>query len=203
MVSHVTPLLGQSRDGPISLDQDVTVFCKLLLCPYLMGDWRGGETDVKHLLTRLYRSSTNLLADIQFICADQKPVWAHKLVLALASQYFQDLFYPWSKTLQEPVLQTFNLLDVDKRILTKFLDFVYTGQVEVGCLDDVWSLVSLANRFTHLGLSRLCVARALESLMVKNVVQNLEKSILVGELRVEEACWRNKCICTNILYTKQ
>ena len=61
-----------------------------------MGDWRGGETDVRYLLARLYRSSTNLLADIQFLCADKQPVWAHKLVLALASQYFQDLFYPWS-----------------------------------------------------------------------------------------------------------
>ena len=83
-----------------------------------------------------------------------------------------------------------NLLDVDQRILTKFLDYVYTGDVEVGCLDDVWSLVSLANRFQHHGLARLCVARALESITVENVVENLERSIIVGESRLEEACWR-------------
>ena len=97
--------------------------------------------------------------------------------------------------MQDSALQTFNLLDVEQRILSKFLDYVYTGQVEVGCLEDVWSLVTLANRFKHVGLARLCVARALESLTVENVIQNLERSILVGETRVEEACWRGIFIC--------
>ena len=93
-----------------------------------MGDWRGGETDVRHLLARLYRSSTNLLADIQFVCGDRQPVWAHKLVLALASQYFQDLFYPRSKA-HQATLTGWNVLWVT----VSFAGFSSSNNQPAGC----------------------------------------------------------------------
>ena len=59
-----------------------------------MGDWRGGETELSSLFCRLFQSSTNLLTDVSILCADNKLVSAHKLILALSSQYFQDILYP-------------------------------------------------------------------------------------------------------------
>ena len=54
-----------------------------------MGDWRGGDTELSSLLRRLYTSRTNLFSDVTIVCADSKLVAAHKLVLAVTSQYFQ------------------------------------------------------------------------------------------------------------------
>ena len=77
------------------------------------------------------------------------------------SRYFQELCYPGGEPLQERMMQievmsTMGLLDalfislhiqageIEARVLDKFLDYVYTGEVEVGCLQDVWSLLSVA-----------------------------------------------------------
>ena len=54
-----------------------------------MGDWRGGETELSSLLARLFASRTNLFADVSLVCEENMIVPAHKLVLALTSQYFQ------------------------------------------------------------------------------------------------------------------
>ena len=50
---------------------------------------RGGDTELSSLLRRLYTSRTNLFSDVTIVCADSKLVAAHKLVLAVTSQYFQ------------------------------------------------------------------------------------------------------------------
>ena len=57
-----------------------------------MGDWRGGDTELSSLLARLFASRTNLFADVSLVCEENRIVPAHKLVLAVTSQYFQVLF---------------------------------------------------------------------------------------------------------------
>ena len=52
------------------------------------------------------------------------------------------------------------------------------------------SVVVCANRFNHVGLARLCEARAMEGIKIENVIENLERSIRCGEARIEETCWR-------------
>ena len=54
-----------------------------------MGDWRGGDTELSSLLARLFASRTNLFADVSLVCEENRIVPAHKLVLAVTSQYFQ------------------------------------------------------------------------------------------------------------------
>ena len=55
----------------------------------VMGDWRGGDTELSSLLARLFASRTNLFADVSLVCEENRIVPAHKLVLAVTSQYFQ------------------------------------------------------------------------------------------------------------------
>ena len=54
-----------------------------------MGDWRSGDTELSSLLSRLFVSRTNLFTDVSLVCEENKIVPAHKLVLAVTSQYFQ------------------------------------------------------------------------------------------------------------------
>ena len=49
----------------------------------------AGLMELSSLLRRLYTSRTNLFSDVTIVCADSKLVAAHKLVLAVTSQYFQ------------------------------------------------------------------------------------------------------------------
>ena len=39
-------------------------------------------------------SRTNMFTDITILCADNKHVTSHKLILGVTSQYFQDILYP-------------------------------------------------------------------------------------------------------------
>ena len=58
----------------------------------VMGDWRGGDTELSSLLARPFASRTNLFADVSLVCEENRIVPAHKLVLAVTSQYFQVVY---------------------------------------------------------------------------------------------------------------
>lgn len=105
-----------------------------------MGDWRGGETELSSLFCRLFQSSTNLLTDVSILCADNKLVSAHKLILALSSQYFQDILYPGaSSSMDSPSpVSIIRMTAVDHRVVQKYLSYVYTHKVDFNSIDDIW-----------------------------------------------------------------
>ena len=55
-----------------------------LSCPILLGFWT--------VKSNCFR--TNMFTDITILCADNKHVTSHKLILGVTSQYFQDILYP-------------------------------------------------------------------------------------------------------------
>ena len=93
MLKHPSPGTVQFREGSLTALSSREI--APALCPQpgpgagSMGDWRGGDTELSSLLRRLYTSRTNLFSDVTIVCADSKLVAAHKLVLAVTSQYFQ------------------------------------------------------------------------------------------------------------------
>ena len=95
------------------------------------------------LFCRLFQSSTNLLTDVSILCADNKLVSAHKLILAPSSQYFQDILYPGgggassSMDCPSPV-SIIRMTAVDHRVVQKYLSFVYTHKVDFNSVDDIW-----------------------------------------------------------------
>ena len=168
-----------------------------------MGDWRGGEMDVSTLLVSLYRSNTNLFTDVRFLCANGQILYGHKLILSLASQYFQDVFYGKNpappgpdnngevgdKTADNGRTDVINVTDVDKGLVGKFMDFVYTGEVETGNLAEVWELYGVAKMFDHQGLRKLCLDRAMAGCGVDSVIRNLDWGLQHQEEAVVEAAW--------------
>ena len=106
----------------------------------MMGDWRSGETELSSLLCRLFQSRTNLFTDVSIVCADNKLVSAHKLILALSSQYFQDILYPGvSSSMDSPSsVSIIRMTAVDHRVVQKYLSYVYTHKVDFNSIDDIW-----------------------------------------------------------------
>ena len=104
-----------------------------------MGDWRSGEAELSSLLCRLFQSRTNLFTDVSIVCADNKLVSAHKLVLAVTSQYFQDILYPpLSSSVDSHPVTIIRMTDVDQWVMQKYLCFVYTRKIEFTSVDDMW-----------------------------------------------------------------
>ena len=105
----------------------------------MMGDWRSGEAELSSLLCRLFQSRTNLFTDVSIVCADNKLVSAHKLVLAVTSQYFQDILYPpLSSSVDSHPVTIIRMTDVDQWVMQKYLCFVYTRKIEFTSVDDMW-----------------------------------------------------------------
>ena len=161
-----------------------------------------------------------MFTDVSLVCADNKHVSAHKLVLAITSQYFQDILYPpVSASLDTEPVTVIRLPGVDQWIMQKYLTFIYTEKLEFNSVDDVWDTLrfiatihlkytlcikikshftfyfhhlfySFSKKVKHVGLRGKCIDAALKSLNLENVIHMLEKSINLEEKTVEEGCWR-------------
>ena len=147
-----------------------------------MTDWRGGEVALAALLPRLHAAPA-FLADIDVVCGtDPRPVPAHRLLLALASPSLQDRLYP------APPGPQLRLETADRGAFLQFLHFAYTGRVEGG--EPGWELLALATQLQRPDLARVCRQHALASLCPASAMRALEQSLALGELELEQTCWR-------------
>lgn len=93
------------------------------------------------------------LADFKFIVGSEGKIFhAHKLIFAMSSPEFENLFYLLGSGMKEICLP-----EISPVIFNQFLDFVYTGKVEI----------TLENMAEMLKLSRLYVMTLLTDNNVK------------------------------------
>jgi len=119
------------------------------------GDWRQDSFCMKTLLQKLHsRPESVRLTDITFKLPDGSIVGAHKLILALASPFFEAQFFGLLATEESQVV----VKNVESSSFRKVLDFIYcSGEVD-WTLDNLeyWNLLQAAHLYLVPGLIKLC-----------------------------------------------
>ena len=91
------------------------------------------------LLLLTTRSRTNLMTDVKIVCSENKVISSHRLVLAVTSQYFQDVLYHPREG--GDLVQTIKMTDVDHSIMMTYLSYIYTGSIDMPSMEDNWELL--------------------------------------------------------------
>lgn len=122
-----------------------------------MADWREGSFCMKFLVGKLYRRPLDSsYTDVTFRLPDGSSVAAHRLVLALASPFFEAQFFGLlSSDIPGPV----EIKDVESNAFRRVLEFIYnSGEIDWEATEslDYWSLMQAAHMYLVPGLIELC-----------------------------------------------
>ena len=58
------------------------------------------------------------------------------MVLAVTSQYFQDVLY-----CSREAVQTVKMTDIDHSVMMKYISYIYTGNIDMPSTEDIWKLL--------------------------------------------------------------
>ena len=131
-----------------------------------MTDWRERSGNLADIIKKLYREPPDVrdsFTDVTILLPDNSEMRAHKMILALASPYFEAKFYgPWS----EKYSDTFKVTEVDADTFRTVISFIYssgdidgivdhTGDIDKD-VDDYWRLLEAAHIFILDGLVDHC-----------------------------------------------
>jgi len=118
-------------------------------------DWREESYCMKSLIHKLYnRSQSNNFTDVTFKLPDGSVVAAHKLILAVASPFFEAQFYGLLATDDSIVV----VENVESTSFRRVLEFIYkSGDIE-WTMDNMeyWNLLQAAHMYLVPGLINLC-----------------------------------------------
>ena len=127
------------------------------------GDWRADSSGLDELISRL--QATGCYSDISLVLPDQSAVPAHKLILSLASQYFEAQFHG---PLASHNNETLEITGVDSTAFRRLLDFIYNPleSLKWKMLSSMewWDLIHAAYKYIVSGLVEHC-ADQIESLI--------------------------------------
>ncbi|XP_023319476.1 uncharacterized protein LOC111694717 isoform X2 [Eurytemora carolleeae] len=119
-------------------------------------DWRDNSCCMRSLIQKLYeKSEGNNFQDVTFKLPDGSEVGAHKLVLGLASPFFEAQFFGLLATEQSPMV----VKNIESFAFRKVLEFIYkSGDVEWtgGSILEYWSILEAAHMYLVPGLISLC-----------------------------------------------
>ncbi len=117
-------------------------------------DWREEKYSMSYLIAKLYRQEESH-SDIVFHLPDGSTVPAHKLILAIASPYFEAQFYG---LLASDHNGSVEIKDVDSNAFRKLLDFIYNSGPLDWDMDSIeyWDLLHAAHMYLVPGLVKYC-----------------------------------------------
>lgn len=120
------------------------------------------------------------LADFKFIVGPEKTIFhAHKLIFAISSPQFENLFYLLNADTKEICLP-----QISSKVFQHFLNFVYTGTVEITS-QNIEVLLTLSRLYDMTLLTDKCDEFIQETISKDNVFKMLEIS---DELPAESKC---------------
>ena len=120
-----------------------------------MGDWREDKYSMAFLISKLYiQPPSDSHTDITFTLPDGGAVCAHKLILSIASPYFESMFYGLLAT----GLTCVEIKDVDSNAFRRLLDFIYNSGPLDWDMDSIeyWNLLHAAHMYLVPGLIEHC-----------------------------------------------
>ena len=116
-----------------------------------MSDWREGSYCMKNLVSKLYhRPHDSSYTDVTFRLPNGSSVAAHRLVLALASPFFEAQFYG---LLASDIAGPIEIKDVESNAFRRVLEFIYnSGEIDWEATEslDYWSLMQVDGGFNSL-----------------------------------------------------
>ena len=119
-------------------------------------DWREGSCCMTTLISKLHRRpAADSYTDITFKLPDGGTVPAHKLILAIASPFFEAQFYG---LLASDHNGTVDIKDVDSQAFRRLLDFIYNSGPLDWDMDSIeyWNLLHAAHMYLVPGLIEHC-----------------------------------------------
>ena len=119
-------------------------------------DWRDGSSCMTHLISKLHRRpSFDSYTDITFKLPDGGTVPAHKLILAIASPFFEAQFYG---LLASDHNGSVEIKDVDSNAFRRLLDFIYNSGPLDWDMDSIeyWNLLHASHMYLVPGLIDHC-----------------------------------------------
>jgi hypothetical protein len=127
-------------------------------------------------------------SDVQFLVGeDQTKFYAHKIIIAAASLFFKQLFFESIE--EKPSALIITLSDVRTDAFHRFLDYCYTGSVQLGLdYSMLLELLGLANRFGVVSLLKLLLEhiesdKSIVGLIGMDVVESIRRKYFPDEAR--------------------
>ena len=133
-----------------------------------MTDWRERSGNLADIIKKLYRGPADVrdsFTDLTILLPDNSEMRAHKMILALASPYFEAKFYgPWAE--KNPDTFKVTETEVDADTFRTVISFIYssgdidgivdhTGDIDKD-VDDYWRLLEAGHIFILEGLIDHC-----------------------------------------------
>jgi len=139
-------------------------------------DWREDSFCMKKLIRKLYdrqEEKSSNFSDLTFRLPDGSQVMAHRLILAVASPYFEAQFFG---LLSSDETGPVDVKNVDSNSFRKLLEFIYkSGEIDWS-LDmenmEYWNLLQAAHMYLVPGLITLCNKKL--STVLNTIVDNRE-----------------------------
>ena len=128
----------------------------------MSSDWRDGSSSMSELVSKLHqRPAADSYTDISFKLPDGGTVPAHRLILAIASPFFEAQFYG---LLASDHNGTVEIKDVDSNAFKRLLDFIYNSGPMDWDMDSIeyWNLLHAAHMYLVPGLIDHCNDRLAE-----------------------------------------
>jgi len=137
-------------------------------------DWRGNSSDMRSLISKFHnRAKTeSTYTDTTFKLKDGSLVSCHKLILAIASPYFESRFYG---LLAGEYEDTQAIQDVDSNAFRRVLDFIYDSEAQEWNMEahEYWDLLHAANMYLIPGLDEHCTNKIKDFLKTINDLDEL------------------------------
>ncbi|RWR99353.1 uncharacterized protein B4U79_18804 [Dinothrombium tinctorium] len=134
--------------------------------------------NAKWILKEIYEKR-NETGDVRFVfSAENKKINAHKLILASASKYFENLFYGSNQKECEEIEIEINE-DISAKCYFGYIHFIYTGSIDKSELaeKDIIAILSLLARKKNPHMKQF----------IRNELNQLEIRVDNVELRVQRA----------------
>ena len=141
--------------------------------------WDDYERNMKLSLNRI----REVLHDVTLVCDDDQQVSAHKLILCASSSVFRKLLLGINHPQPVIVLQ-----DVNKDILVKILDFMYSGECQI-LNNDIELFLSTASRFKVNGLLKSPTEVDNFGKSVHHDQKEFEQNLEVGKDKLLDEDW--------------